>query len=126
MAALSGTSMACPHAAGIAALLFQVNNKFTPQQIREIIMNTLTYVNGNGDPITAPKWDPAYGFGKMNALAAVKLAMSLTGRSRFQSSLENFAFNGRPQIKLSTGNFNVNDLTANYPTVPAKWAVVKK
>ena len=40
---MSGTSMATPHVAGIAALLLSYNNNLTPQQIEEYI--TLTASN---------------------------------------------------------------------------------
>lgn len=125
LAAMSGTSMACPHAAGVAALLYQVNKGFTPNQVKEIMMKTLRFVDANGNPISAPQWDPAYGFGRINAYAAVKAALSLTGRSRFQSGLESFALNTRPFIQLSNTSFSVKSLTAKYPTEANKWIQVR-
>lgn len=127
MASMSGTSMACPHAAGVAALLFQVNKNFTPAQIKEILMKTLRYVDGNGNAIAAPKWDPAYGFGRINAFAAVKAALGLTGRARFQAGLENFGFNTTiPRVQLSNMNLNSRSLVAPYPTESNKWIQVRK
>jgi subtilisin family serine protease len=127
MASMSGTSMACPHAAGVAALLYQVNKNFTPTQIKEILMKTLRYVDGNGNAIAAPKWDPAYGFGRINAFAAVKAALGLTGRARFQTGLENFGFNTAiSRIQLSSLNLNSRSLVAPYPTEANKWIQVRK
>ncbi|HYF77858.1 MAG TPA: S8 family serine peptidase, partial [Symbiobacteriaceae bacterium] len=39
---MSGTSMASPHVAGVAALIKSVNQNMTPAQIRERIINTVT------------------------------------------------------------------------------------
>lgn len=127
MASMSGTSMACPHAAGVAALLFQVNKNFTPAQIKEILMKTLRYVDGNGDAITAPQWDPAYGFGRINAFAAVKAALGLTGQARFQARLENFGISTTiPTVRLTSLNLSTNSLVAPYPTEANKWIQVRK
>jgi subtilisin family serine protease len=126
MASFSGTSMACPHVAGVSALLYQVNKNFTPAQIKEILMKTLTYVDSSGNPTTTPKWDPAYGFGRVNAFAAVKAAMALMGRNRFQSSVENFGFSFKPTVQLSNTQYSLNDITAAYPTEAGKWIRVSK
>ncbi|MBK7866266.1 MAG: S8 family peptidase [Ignavibacteriales bacterium] len=58
----SGTSLACPIAAGIAALLLQKNDTLSPMQIREILRNTASQS-------TSP--DRLMGWGIMNALTAI-------------------------------------------------------
>lgn len=74
MESMSGTSMAAPHVTGVAALLFQVNPKLTPVQVREILAKSGMFVDVNGNSIDKPVWNKAYGLGRMNAYAAVKLA----------------------------------------------------
>ncbi|MBO9130822.1 S8 family serine peptidase [Bacillus sp. 165] len=46
-ARLSGTSMASPHVAGIAALLLQSNKNYKPADIKSILMNTADPLNGD-------------------------------------------------------------------------------
>lgn len=75
--AMSGTSMACPHAAGVAALIYQVNPNFTPVQVREIMVKTLTFVKEDGTASDTQVWNASYGLGRLNAYAAVEAAFKL-------------------------------------------------
>ena len=61
---LSGTSMACPHVSGVAALVFGSDPLLSNEQVRAIIDETAT-------DLGAPGWDPLHGFGLVNAAAAV-------------------------------------------------------
>lgn len=64
---LSGTSMAQPHAAGVACLILSKNPSLTNQQVRDILAST-------ADDIGAAGRDNQFGFGRINALAAVEAA----------------------------------------------------
>jgi subtilisin family serine protease len=48
-ATMSGTSMACPHVAGLAAVVLHQNRNFTPARVKDAIIN-----DGNWDRITNP------------------------------------------------------------------------
>ncbi len=61
---MSGTSMATPHVAGLAALILSVNPTLTPDQVRAAIENT-------ADDLGAQGWDPMFGHGRINARKAL-------------------------------------------------------
>jgi hypothetical protein len=61
----SGTSMAAPHVAGVAALLRQANPALTPQQIVDTLKATAADIGPAGA-------DSSYGTGRLDALKAVQ------------------------------------------------------
>ncbi len=73
-----GTSMAAPHAAGVAALILQLAPELTPRQVIELMIK-----NARQDSFTGPigfngsnKW----GWGKLNADIAYVAELFFTGR----------------------------------------------
>jgi len=56
----SGTSMACPHVAGVAALALSRHPDYTNQQIRDLLVNT-------ADDLGPAGWDEEYGYGRIDA-----------------------------------------------------------
>ncbi len=64
---MSGTSMACPMVAGVVALILSANHDLTPAQVRDILHTTSTDLGPSG-------WDERYGYGEVNAPAAVDAA----------------------------------------------------
>lgn len=63
----SGTSFAAPHVAGLAALLVSRIGQHRPLQIKSLILES-------ADDLGAPGVDPYFGWGRINAASALRLA----------------------------------------------------
>lgn len=64
---VSGTSFSAPHVAGVAALVRSANPLLSNQQVRAIL-------DGTAQDLGKPSYDLTYGFGRVDALAAVNAA----------------------------------------------------
>ncbi|MFC2011412.1 S8 family serine peptidase, partial [Chloroflexota bacterium] len=135
---MQGTSMACPIAAGVAALILQKNPSWTPTQVKQVLESTATDKGAAGH-------DNDYGWGLVDALAAVGIALpSVTTNAADNISANSATLNGSldslgdyatanvsfvwgttqggpypntttPQVMGSTGNFTatLSDLSDN-------------
>jgi len=65
---VSGTSFSSPIAAGVAALILGTNSTLTPSDVESILESTTDDLGSGG-------WDPYFGFGSVNAAAAVQAAL---------------------------------------------------
>jgi subtilisin family serine protease len=117
LSAFSGTSSATPLAAGVGALLLSARPTLTWIQVRDILRSTAVHIDAvNGDAIgiwrdagsvasdqagyTGPVYSRWYGFGRIDAMAAVD--MTLTFDSADVVVRDNLADNGSVP---STGAF---------------------
>ena len=66
---LTGTSMATPHVAGLAALLLSYKATLTAADLRALIESTAVDMG-------SPGWDPNFGYGRIDAAAAMAAAAS--------------------------------------------------
>ncbi|CAA7038649.1 unnamed protein product [Microthlaspi erraticum] len=66
---LSGTSMSCPHVAGVAAYVKTFHPEWSPSMIKSAIMTTAWPVNATGSGFTSTEF--AYGSGHVDPVAAI-------------------------------------------------------
>ncbi|MDY6986373.1 MAG: S8 family peptidase [Candidatus Thermoplasmatota archaeon] len=64
---MSGTSMACPHVAGVAGLVFSQSPYLSNVDVRNMLCDTAIDLGSYG-------WDQSFGYGKVNAEGAVLAA----------------------------------------------------
>ncbi len=69
--AFEGTSMACPHVAGLAGLMKSINTNLTNSEIRNIINSTCFDLGDTG-------YDLVFGNGMVNAQLAIQIALQST------------------------------------------------
>ena len=72
--AFGGTSSASPGAAGVAALVLSRNPNLRWQEVRSVLERSCERIDLQGGQWDANGHSPRYGFGRLNALAAVELA----------------------------------------------------
>ena len=92
----SGTSYAAPAVTGIVALIWEANENLTPLQIKEILKHTSERRGEPSAPEIDPYWNREFGYGMVDALAAVELALFLreSGQTEFiQETIQNHLLN---------------------------------
>src|SRR5688500_14450207 len=115
---MSGTSMACPHVAGVVALLYQTRADMTPELAKRVIVNTATPM---------PGYEPwAVGAGMINAYAAVQQAQAIKNVKSYRDprtgkSMDVYVVETRETGTLlpAVGAYNpVSEIAHNFTVAP--------
>ena len=85
-ARFSGTSMSSPAVAGIVALMLDANPYLSPYQVKQIIIQTRRLDAHTGT--IGPNGDAAWGWGKINALKAIQVAVNTVGMLEVSQPLD--------------------------------------
>jgi len=73
----SGTSYATPTVTGVIALVMEANENLSPLQIKEVLKQTSERRGEPSAPEVDPYWNRDFGYGMVDAYAAVSLALVL-------------------------------------------------
>ncbi|WP_455391617.1 S8 family serine peptidase [[Eubacterium] cellulosolvens] len=104
---LTGTSMACPHVAGLAALMLEGNPELTPKQIKQILHDTSEARGNPYHSLNDPKYSKDYGWGIIDAYEAVRKAV------------------GEDYQQVTVGSHNMFDDVYNIVTISGTASVTK-
>jgi hypothetical protein len=120
---LSGTSMATPHVAGLAALLLSKNPALTNEQIRQIIRLAATDLGPIGK-------DRDFGFGRIDANKAMQMANTSVLTPYISSPVSRTAISGTSSViqvrGIATGpNFASYKVEYGQGRTPSNWTLVK-
>lgn len=122
-ACMQGTSQATPVVSGIIALWLQANPQLTPENIRDIIKKTAVKDEFTG----ASEWDAHWGYGKIDAYAGIREALSLKNANGIDEVL-----NSETPVTLSKGSdawkvlFNNDETYADIALYAANGACVER
>ncbi len=83
---MSGTSMSSPSVTGIVALMLQANPDLTADEVKHIIITTARNDEQTGPLVANDSTDLRWGWGKIDALAAVNKALTMVGIDQAERS----------------------------------------
>ncbi len=113
---MSGTSMATPHVAGLAALLWSFAPALNAAEVRSFIQTT-------ADDLGPAGWDPYFGYGRINAKKAIDAISLQTYPNQLTLFIDDQSDLVSGVIQISTSNPDlINWSTTISPTVP--WLAV--
>jgi subtilisin family serine protease len=100
-----GTSSACPGAAGVVALILSVNPNLQRNEVKDILKRCCDRIDPQGGEYDNGR-SKYYGFGRLNAETAVKLAKGNVGRLSVFNKLLNVPI---PDLGRASGTIEVTD-----------------
>ena len=110
---MNGTSAACPHAAGMGALILSVAPELSPAQVRSVMEAT-------SDDLYGPGFDVETGFGRLNAFQAVSHSM-LFPQIEIPADLVEFEMDPGETVSETALIFNTGDGDLTFSIDPDKY-----
>jgi len=113
----SGTSMASPHVAGVAALIRAQHPEFSNEQVRQVLRES-------ADDIGTPGFDTQFGFGRLNASRSLTIAAPLA--AQLSGPVGTLSGLSQVDVKGSVGGANLSSWRLEYGTgtAPSSWTVI--
>jgi len=102
-----GTSMAAPHVSGVAALLIANGVATTPDDVREVLQSTAKDKGATG-------WDPEYGWGIVDAFAAMTYTQVPNDPPVADAGSDQTASVGEIVTFDGSGSYDIDDGIATY------------
>ena len=96
----SGTSYATPAVTGVIALVMEANPDLEPLQIKEVLKQTAERRGPASAPTIDPFWNRDFGYGMVDAYAAVELAQHLSATNQ-SSSIDPYLQNHLSSVNVS-------------------------
>jgi len=103
-AAFSGTSMSSPATAGVVTLILDANPYLSPEQVKQILIATARKDDDTG--VIPSFGSPIWGWGKVNAYAAVQLALNTVGITELNHAVSWNVFPNPANDVLSVSGLN--------------------
>ena len=107
--AMTGTSMATPHVAGVVALMLQANPELTPVQVKKILRLSAEERGNNHIDPSEPKYDTHWGWGLMDAYTAVSMALGFPDLSIISVEADPEKVNEDDQMRILADVREYND-----------------
>ncbi len=124
-AAYQGTSMACPHVAGVAALMKSIWPEMGPNEFRAALPDITVDIGDEGE-------DPVYGHGLINANLAVAFAIAQSGEEvnlepvlSLSTTILDFGGDQNNAL-LAIGNTGQGELTIDSVTASDEWIILEQ
>lgn len=118
---MSGTSMASPHAAGVMALVVQANPSLNPAQLRDVAAQSAVHVNSSGAPQAQLQWNASYGYGVLDAYAALKLVTKKGVRAVAELAFQTLGLHDQTSHLMDVKPEITTPVFENYETDENNW-----
>jgi hypothetical protein len=101
----SGSSLSCPHVAGICALMLEANPALDPFEIKKILHDTAEAMGTPDVPELSDKYNYASGYGSVDAYEAVRIASGFDSKNHRPEIIE---LTAKPKFVEPEGEVTIN------------------